>query len=101
MKYGDKDYEAMMNRPFTEETKCFFAGGRFNGMTLTVAECRKRGMVGGTAPDWSKERKVSRMCPYPIFDNAPKFAGYLGPFAGEADAPLRYETSEVYNALSI
>lgn len=101
MIYGDKDYVAMMDKPFTEDTVCAFFGGALDGKTMTVGELLKSGMVRGKNADNSKLRKSCAYAPYAIFDNAPLVKGYLGPMGGSPEAPLRYESQKVYDALSM
>ena len=105
MEYGDKEYEAMMNKPFTADTMCEFVGGALDGRKMKVSEVLKVCKIRGKHADWSKERRDMINgcggCPYPIFDNAPLVAGYVGPMAGFPDAPLRYETQCVYDQLSM
>jgi len=104
-KAKDWDWDNMrkgkiFNAPFTEDTLCVFVGGAFNGKVMPVREARERIKVIGNAKDWSSERDSRVACPYPIFDNAPKFDGYIGPVAGTSGCPLRYETQEIYDQLS-
>jgi len=95
-----KRKDKVFNAPFREDTLCVFVGGKFNGKVMTVAEARETVAVSGTSHDWSEDRKRGGGCPYPIFDNAPRFYGYMGPMAGTSSCPLRYETSDVYAQLS-
>lgn len=101
VKTEEKMHDEIGHKPFTEDTKCVFVGGKMNGKVMTVAELRKTGLVRGKAADWSKVRSKMFACPMAIFDNAPKVSGYVGPMWGGYLTPLRYETSEVYEQLSI
>ena len=93
--------DAVEDAPFTEETLCQFCGGILNGKVMTVAELRKQGIEIVKNPDRSAERDAGHLCPARIFDNAPHVKGYCGPMWGGREHPLRYETREVYDALSI
>lgn len=101
VKTEEKMHDEIGHKPFTEDTKCVFVGGKMNGKVMTVAELRKTGSVTGKAKDWSEERGKMFHCPMEIFDNAPIVSGYIGPMWGGSMTPLRYETSEVYEQLSI
>ena len=105
MKYGDTEYKAMMNKPFTDDTVCEFVGGPLDGRKIKVSDVMKECEVNGKHEDYSEMRKkmISGFgyCPHTIFDNAPLVKGYIGPMAGSPDAPLRYETQGVYDMMSI
>lgn len=80
--------------------KAYFAGGRYNGMTVEVADIYVNGMWNGlTSEDHSALRANGVIgVPRKELDNQPKVDGYLGPM-WDGDG-LRYETQEVYDMLS-
>lgn len=93
--------DAVMARPFGEDTMCVFVGGEFDGLRMSVRQVRWHGKVRGKMSDMSEYRKNGGMCYAPIFDNAPEVEGYVGPMWGGLGTPFRYETSEVYAQMSI
>lgn len=70
MEYGDKEYKAMMNKPFTGDTVCEFVGGALDGRKMKVSDVLKECKIRGKHKDWSNERgeMISGCggCPYPI-----------------------------------
>ena len=79
--------------------KAVFVGGRFHGMEISVADILVNGMWNGErSKDWSKERASGGLCPREELDNQPLVDGYLSPMWD--DGGLRYETYDVYQALS-
>ena len=93
--------DAVMARPFTEDTMCVFVGGEYDGLRITVKSVRETCKVRGKMSDMSEYRKNGGMCYAPIFDNAPEVEGYVGPMWGGLGTPFRYETSEVYEKMSM
>ena len=47
MKYGDTEYKAMMNKPFTDDTVCEFVGGPLDGRKIKVSDVMKECDVNG------------------------------------------------------
>lgn len=87
--------------PHTDATRVVFVGGKYDGKVMTVKEARELPELRGTEYDLSEERSHGLCVHYPIFDNAPKFEGYAGPMAGGTETPLRYESWEVYESMSV
>ncbi len=100
-----------------------FCGGELNGQLIDEELARK--MAQGFTPDNATLRASGALVCRKELDNQPKFEGYLGPMwdgtryivngkikskyelteeqkssLKEAYAVLRYETQEVYNAMS-
>ena len=92
--------EVVANKPFTDETLCHFVGGKYDGKVMSVKEARELGLILGKCEDNTFFRSRGVTCPYPIFDNAPRMSGYLGPFFEISTCPFRYETSKVYEEMS-
>lgn len=80
--------------------KAYFAGGKYDGMTVEVSTIYVNGMWNGlTSEDYSAHRANGAIgVPRAELDNQPKVGGYLGPM-WDGDG-LRYETQEVYDMLS-
>ena len=95
------NWEEYLDRPHDDSTRCFFVGGRWNGRTMTVGLVKKLGIAVGKSRDYSDRRSLGfGACPARVFDNAPLIEGYVGPMAGDEDAPLRYESPEAYAMFS-
>lgn len=103
-KKSDAD-DRVEDDPHTGDTLCQFVGGVLNGKSLDVdgliRECRRLGIKTGRHADNSAKREAGCLCPARIFDNAPTIEGYCGPMWGGIEHPLRYETWDVYNRMSI
>lgn len=84
-----------------------FVGGPLNNVTFTNPNDAWAFSEGKTE-DLTAMRNAGMLVHRVELDNQPKFHGYLGPMwngtheiKGAEYAILRYETQEVYNALSI
>lgn len=77
-----------------------FVGGRYAGRTVDVDEIYwTPGMWNGfETPDYSEIRASGGLAPRAELDHQPKVSGYVGPMWD--GGMLRYETVEVYDALS-
>lgn len=87
--------------PHTDATRVVFVGGKYDGKVMTVKAARELPELRGMEYDLSEERSHGLCVHYPIFDNAPMFEGYAGPMAGGTETPLRYESWEVYESMSV
>lgn len=77
-----------------------FVGGKYDGLTVDVETIYRAGMWNGRFhPDYSNLRNRGALVPRAELDNQPEVDGYLGPMWD--GGMLRYETQDVYNALSI
>lgn len=88
-------------QPHTDKTRVVFVGGKYDCMVTTVGAAKMLTAFRGLEPDLSEERSHGVCVHHPIFDGAPKFEGYAGPMAGGTDTPLRYESWDVYNMMSL
>ena len=84
-----------------------FVGGPMNNVTFTNPN-DAWAFSDGKSEDLTALRKAGRLVHRAELDNQPTFNGYIGPMwngtreiKGTEYAILRYETQEVYNALSI
>ena len=68
-------------------------------IVMTLAEAREVFTVSGISPTY--DDSVQRIVPRKDLQGKPRFAGFLGPMWGGDDTPLRYETQEQYDALSV
>ena len=80
--------------------KAEFVGGRYNGVVIDVDEIfATNGMWNGRfSPNYSNERYKGALVPRAELDNQPLVDGYYSPMWDGGQ--LRYETAEVYEALS-
>lgn len=79
--------------------RAYFAGGRYDGLMVDTEQIFGTEMWNGRwSPSHSDERAKGLCVPRVELDNQPKVDGYLGPM-WDGDK-LRYETKEVYDALS-
>ena len=70
-------------------------------MVTTVGAAKMLTAFRGVESDLSEERSNGVCVHHPIFDGAPKFSGYAGPMAGNEDTPLRYESWDMYEMMSM
>lgn len=89
------------SRKHTDKTRVVFVGGKYNGMVTTVGAAKMLTAFRGFESDLSEERSHGVCVHHPIFDGAPKFSGYAGPMAGNEDTPLRYESLDMYEMMSM
>lgn len=89
------------SRKHTDKTRVVFVGGKYDGMVTTVGAAKMLTAFRGFESDLSEERSHGVCVHHPIFDGAPKFAGYAGPMAGNEDTPLRYESWDTYEMMSM
>lgn len=89
------------SRKHTDKTRVVFVGGKYNGMVTTVGAAKMLTAFRGFESDLSEERSHGVFVHHPIFDGAPKFSGYAGPMAGNEDTPLRYESWDMYEMMSM
>lgn len=82
-----------------------FVGGPLNNATMDSVDAEL--FCDGHSEDLSEVRKAGGCVHREELDNQPTFTGYLGPMwngcqiiDGHEVAILRYETQEVYDALS-
>lgn len=80
-------------------TPAVFVGGIYDGK-MTTEWLIERDMCNGRhSYDGSEVRKNGGVCHHAVLDNCPMVDGYLSPMWD--GGMLRYETQEVYNALSV
>lgn len=80
--------------------QAIFVGGELNGLKCEADELELLTQwTGGYSNSYEFETAHNFPCPRPELWNRPKINGYLGPM-WDGDK-LRYETQEVYNALSV
>ena len=84
--------DEILNQECTDKTRCVFVGGDWNGRTMTVGLVKTLKLDDGV---------VDKPTGHRIFFGAPKIKGYIGPMTGGKFAPLRYESPDVYNLMSI
>ena len=89
------------SRKHTDKTRVVFVGGKYDGMVTTVRAAKLLPAFRGFESDLSEERSHGVCVHHPIFDGAPKFAGYAGPMSGNEDTPLRYESWDMYEMMSM
>ena len=89
------------SRKHTDKTRVVFVGGKYDGMVTTVGAAKMLTAFRVFESDLSEERSHGVCVHHPIFDGAPKFSGYAGPMAGGEDAPLRYESWDMYEMMSM
>jgi hypothetical protein len=78
-----------------------FYGGELSGKTLTREQINE--ILIGITKDLHKEREKGLLVHRKELDNQPKVKGYVGPMFEKIDYGriyLRYETQDVYDALS-
>lgn len=79
--------------------KAIFVGGKYDGKMFDIADLEKLAeFTGKYSQSYELEEAHDIPCPRPELWNRPKISGYVGPM-WDGDK-LRYETQEVYNALS-
>ena len=78
--------------------QAIFVGGRLNGKQIDIEEVKRTYGNGTFTPNYSEERAAGLCVPRQELDVQPKVDGYCGPM-WDGDR-LRYETLEVYEALS-
>lgn len=80
---------------------CKFYGGRFHGVTMSPEMAES--MTEARSEDLSYLRHMGVCVHRAELDNKPEFPGYIGPMWDGTEngvAVLRYETQEIYDALS-
>ena len=87
--------------PHTDATRVVFVGGKYAGKVMTVGQVKILPEFRGYNADMTDERKCGYCVHHPIFDNAPRVEGYAGPMAGGEDTPLRYESWDMYEMMSM
>ena len=80
-------------------TMCHFVGGKHNGVRMTEAQVEKDLCNGKHSEDLSEARNAGGCVHHAVLDNCPMVDGYLSPMWDGGE--LRYETQEVYDALSM
>ena len=98
------DYEAEFNKVWKSQDgthavphTAFFVGGPFHGRYMTHKELKSHGN-GEYAPRWSAMKYHNPLLINLDIEDQPYVDGYLGPMWD--GGYLRYETQEVYDALS-
>ena len=79
-------------------TMAHFVGGKYDGQYMTEAQVEAKLCNGRHSADESKARKNGGLVHHAVLDNCPMVDGYLSPMWD--GGMLRYETWEVYDALS-
>lgn len=80
--------------------QAIFVGGELHGLECEAGELELLTQwTGSYSKSYEYEKAHGILCPRSELWNKPKISGYLGPM-WDGDR-LRYETQEVYNALSV
>ncbi len=82
---------------FAKDVPAIFVGGPFNGQKINHALLMAMKCKGYT-PRWSQMNGINHSLDYVCLEDQPVIEGYLSPCMD--GGYLRYETQEVYDALS-
>lgn len=102
----ERKCDELRNSESNDDTVCILVSrdvmGNFKSEVMTVRELRERGIWDGKTrtPDLSERRAKGALVHCRFLDNAPVLPKFNGPMFDGLEHPLRYETQEVFDALS-
>ena len=104
---NERKCDELRNSVNTDDTICVLVArdntGAFKSEVMSVREMRERGIWDGKtrSPDYSARRAKGHLVPCRILDNAPRLPHFCGPMFDGLEHPLRYESQEAYDLLSM